>query len=126
MGSQEKHQGTHDLLVKKALRLFEERPSERWTVERAAQAVGISRSVLARRFSEALGMPPLSALRHARMKRAAELLTTTDDKLASIADQVGYDSEFAFSRAFFRHQGVRPGTYRRLHQQMTVPVALAA
>lgn len=126
MGSERNPKATPDLLVQKALRLFREHPERRWTVEEVARAVGTSRPVLARRFADALGISPLRSLRDSRMKRAAELLVSTEDKLAAIADRVGYESEFAFSRAFFRHHGTRPGTFRRLHRSVTGPVALAA
>ena len=47
------------------------------------------------------------------MQRAARRLAESDDSLAAIAAEVGYDSEFAFSRAFKRHMGEAPGGFRR-------------
>lgn len=114
-----------DPLVRRALDLFERNPARRWTVDEIAHALGTSRPVLARRFVEALGVPPLRALRQVRMDRARHLLVDTDDGLTAISDAVGYDSEFAFSRVFFRHFGIRPGRFRRLHQG-EVTMALAA
>jgi AraC-like DNA-binding protein len=108
-----------DLLVRRALRLFEQAPERRWTVEELDQELGTSRPVLGRRFAEALGKAPLSALREVRMNLAAQRLATTDEALIAIADAVGYDSEFAFSRAFLRHFGVRPGRYRQAHLSPT-------
>lgn len=102
-----------DPVVQAALALFRARPDARWTVESIAKELGTSRPVLSRRFNEALGKPPLSVLREFRMEKASRLLTETDEGLAAIADEVGYDSEFALSRAFYRHYGVRPGAFRR-------------
>lgn len=102
-----------DPIVRTALDLFKKHPSERWTVQDLARTIGTSRPVLNRHFAEALQKPPLRALREIRMALAAELLTQSDDGLAAVADAVGYDSEFAFSRAFFRHFGKRPGAFRR-------------
>ena len=102
-----------DPLVSAALELFRARPDTRWTVESIAKELGTSRPVLNRRFNEALGKPPLSVLREFRMEKASRLLLETDEGLAAIADEVGYDSEFALSRAFYRHFGVRPGAWRR-------------
>jgi AraC-like DNA-binding protein len=115
-----------DSLVRRALDLFEQNPQRRWTVDDIAQALGTSRPVLARRFVEALGVPPLRALRQVRMDRARHLLVETDDGLTAISDAVGYDSEFAFSRVFFRHFRIRPGRYRRLHQGEVTSMAIAA
>jgi AraC-like DNA-binding protein len=47
-----------------------------------------------------------------RLARAARELGTTDAALAGIAQRAGYESEFAFSRAFKRSFGVPPGVYR--------------
>ncbi len=49
----------------------------------------------------------------AGMQEAALRLRESDDGLAAIAARVGYDSEFAFNRAFRRLMGVPPGQYRR-------------
>lgn len=109
-----------DLLVRRALWLFEQAPERRWTVEGLAQELGTSRPVLGRRFAVALGKAPLTVLREVRMNLAAHRLATTDEGLVAIADAVGYDSEFAFSRAFLRHFGMRPGRYRQVQQSPTV------
>ena len=84
-----------------------------WTVEELAKSAGMSRPTLARRFVRAVGESPLKHLARLRMERAARLLETTDDPLSRIAPRVGYETEFAFSRAFRRHHGVPPGTFRR-------------
>ncbi|WP_437719846.1 AraC family transcriptional regulator [Sorangium sp. So ce861] len=102
-----------DRRVARVLRLMQERPAERWTLEALAKAAGLSRAALARRFLAELGVPPLRYLAELRMQRAAELLAEGDGSLAAVAAEVGYDSEFAFSRAFKRHTGEAPGAFRR-------------
>jgi len=52
-----------------------------------------------------------------RTHRAAELLVTTDQKIAMIAQTVGYANQFAFSDTFKRWIGCRPSTYRQQKQQ---------
>ena len=47
------------------------------------------------------------------MDLAAQRLRDTDDTIGTIADAVGYRSEYSFSRAFIRHRGLAPGRYRR-------------
>lgn len=102
-----------DLVVRRALDIFRNDPAKRWTVDALARSLGVSRPSLGRRFAEALGLSPLRALRAVRMEKAALLLQTTDSGLAQIALEVGYDSEFAFSRAFTRERGIRPGSFRK-------------
>jgi AraC-like DNA-binding protein len=50
-----------------------------------------------------------------RMCRAACQLRDGHDTVRQIAGQVGYDSEFAFARAFKRATGSAPGQYRVAH-----------
>lgn len=102
-----------DRRVTRALQLMQAKPAERWTVEALAKAAGLSRAAFARRFLAELGVPPLRYLAELRMRRAAELLAEGDGSLAAVAAEVGYDSEFAFSRAFKRHTGEAPGAFRR-------------
>ena len=103
----------HDRRIARALELMQARPTERWTVAALARAAGLSRAAFARRFLVELGVPPLRHLTELRMRRAARRLAESDDALAAIAAEVGYDSEFAFSRAFKRHMGEAPGGFRR-------------
>ena len=74
----------------------------------------LSRATLARRFTEAVGEPPLAYLTHWRMHLAATRLKHTSDTVELIAREVGYTSEHAFNRAFARCRGHPPGRYRRL------------
>lgn len=84
-----------------------------WTVRTLAKQLAVSRPVLARRFRDAVGVPPMRWLAARRMERAAELVHAADRPLARVAELVGYCSEFAFNRAFKRHHGVAPGRFRR-------------
>jgi AraC-like DNA-binding protein len=97
----------------RALQLVHERPTEAWTVEGLARAVGLSRSAFAERFSGLVGQPPLEYIARWRMTKAAELLRESDLPLGTVAARAGYQSEAAFSRAFKRHEGTPPATYRR-------------
>jgi AraC-like DNA-binding protein len=48
-----------------------------------------------------------------RLQLAAQQLRHTDRALASVASDVGYESEAAFNRAFKREFGAPPATWRR-------------
>jgi transcriptional regulator GlxA family with amidase domain len=110
--------------VEKALELMGGELGKRWTVSELARRVGLSRPAFARRFKDSTGESPLRHLVRKRMERAAELVRTTDWGLAQIAWRVGYNSEFAFNRAFKRAHKVAPGTFRRLGSE--VPMMRAA
>ncbi|MBI2834666.1 MAG: helix-turn-helix transcriptional regulator [Acidobacteria bacterium] len=102
-----------DPIVGHALALLHDRPAHSWTLERLARAIGVSRSALADRFTQFLGQPPMRYLAHWRMQMAARLLSDGAAKVASVARDVGYDSEAAFSRAFKKIAGISPATWRR-------------
>lgn len=99
--------------IERALALLNEDVQKRWTVTLLARAVGLSRPVFARLFVEAVGLSPMRYLTQQRMRVAAALLLESDAALAEVARRVGYDSEFAFGRAFKRHHQVPPGWFRR-------------
>ncbi|GAA1481160.1 AraC family transcriptional regulator [Gordonia sinesedis] len=102
-----------DPVVGHALRLLHNNIDERWTVQSLAAQVGVSRAVLARRFTELVGEPPMSYLTSWRLSTAADLLADGDETLTSIARRVGYGTAFALSTAFKRERGVSPAEFRR-------------
>jgi AraC-like DNA-binding protein len=115
-----------DEAVGQALTLLHGRPWQSWTLEGLARAVASSRSNLARRFTELVGQPPMQYLANWRMQVAANLLVERSDKVASIAEEVGYDSEAAFSRAFKKATGFAPGAWREMRRGGRPAVAIPA
>jgi AraC-like DNA-binding protein len=113
-----------DRFVGRALALLHEKPAAPWTVDDLASRIGLSRSALAERFVELIGQPPMQYLTQWRMQVASRLLRDTQAPVASIALEVGYDSEAAFSRAFKRLTGVPPAAWRR--SQAQAPAAAAS
>jgi len=105
--------GLKDPFVSRALSLLHGHVARDWTVEDLARDVGLSRSALADRFTRLIGEPPMRYLARWRIQVAAQQLRNSDTPLARIAEQVGYDSEAAFNRAFKRSFGVPPATWRR-------------
>ena len=60
-----------------------------------------------------MGEAPLAYLTRWRLNFAARRLRDTDESIATVSRQVGYGSEYSFSRAFTRFHGQSPGRYRR-------------
>lgn len=102
-----------DPLLAPALMAMHEDPAQPWTIESLGSRAGLSRAAFARRFTEVVGEPPLSYLTTWRMTVAARLLRESEEPLRSVAGRVGYTSEFAFAKAFKRHYGSAPGSYRK-------------
>ncbi len=96
-----------------ALRLLHGAPERRWSVEALAQETAMSRSALALRFRQLVGLAPLQYLQAWRMRLARQALHAEDTPVATIAWRLGYASESAFSAAFKRSSGYAPGLYRQ-------------
>jgi AraC-like DNA-binding protein len=101
-----------DPFVSRALSLLHSRVTRDWTVDDLGREVGLSRSALADRFTRLIGEPPIRYLARWRLQVAAHQLRSSDTPLARIAEQVGYESESAFNRAFKRNFGMPPATWR--------------
>jgi len=106
--------GLRDRFVGRALALMHDDPATEWTVDELGRRVGLSRSALHERFAEMIGQPPMQYLINWRMQVAAAHLRNTNATVASVAQEVGYDSEAAFARAFKRLVGKPPAAWRRL------------
>jgi AraC-like DNA-binding protein len=104
--------GLRDPLVGRSLALLHERPAHAWTVAALAREVNASRTVLAERFAALVGMPPIHYLTQWRIALAAELLRH-GVSVTRVAEEIGYESEAAFSRAFKRGYGMPPGAWRK-------------
>jgi AraC-like DNA-binding protein len=101
-----------DPVVGHVLRLLENNPARAWTVAELAAQAGVSRAVLARRFTELVGEPPIKFLTGWRLTLAADLLREPNATIGWVAAQVGYGSSFALSTAFKRERGISPQEHR--------------
>jgi AraC-like DNA-binding protein len=110
-----------DRIVGAALNQLHARPAHPWTLDELAREAHTSRSVLAERFQHLVGSSPMQYLTQWRMLLAANLLTRSNAPLARIAEDVGYQTDTAFNRAFRREFGSPPATWRR-SRSARVPV----
>jgi len=95
-----------------ALKLIHENPERPWTLSDLGHRVGLGRSVFSARFTKLVGQSMHRYVIERRMAEAAFLLETSDEPIARIASQVGYETAAAFSKLFHRHHGMSPGRYR--------------
>lgn len=116
--------GLGDRIVGGALNALHARPAHAWTLEELAREANTSRSVLAERFQQLVGSSPMQYLTQWRMLLAANLLCRSNAPLARIAEDVGYQTDTAFSRAFRREYGKPPAAWRRsqLARGLVAPV----
>lgn len=102
-----------DRHISEALRLIREHACEGLDVSGLARRVGLSRSVLQRRFRAVLGRSPHEEILRARLKRAMELLLQTELPLADIAERAGFNHQEYMGAVFKARLGTTPGQFRR-------------
>lgn len=99
--------------LSKAIEVMHADYQRAWSLEGLAQVAGMSRSRFALHFKAQVGISPLGYLAQWRMQIARDLLAEQEQGVAAIAHAVGYESESAFSVAFTKVVGLRPGAYQR-------------
>jgi AraC-like DNA-binding protein len=104
--------GLADPVTSRALGELHRDPAHPWTVGALARRVGVSTATLARRFESEVGRPPGDYVTAWRMELAAHRLRRGSEPVGVVARGVGYQSEYAFNRAFARYHGLPPGRFR--------------
>jgi AraC-like DNA-binding protein len=105
--------GLRDPFLSRAIARLHADIAAPWTVEELGRQVGLSRSALSDRFTRALGVAPMQYLAAWRIQVAAHELLASGKSIAQVAQQVGYESEASFTRAFKRELGLPPAAWRR-------------
>jgi AraC-like DNA-binding protein len=101
-----------DERLRPAIQLMHAEPGKPWRLDELARTSAMSRTSFAERFRTVAGMPPLTYLNSWRMLLAQRALRDGDTRVGSLAFELGYTSESAFSNAFKREVGMSPMRYR--------------
>lgn len=81
-----------------------------------AKKANISEVYFRRLFKEKYHFSPLEYIEEMRMHRAKELLISDENlNISEIAIECGYDSVYAFSRAFKNMVGMSPNKFRKMY-----------
>ncbi len=105
-------QAQHFAIVERMRQYLVTDQKEILSVANASDQAGLSAPRLRVLFKQATGLSPKQYQLEVRMERAARLLTESELPVGAIAEQVGYDSIYHFSRQFKRTFGVAPAHYR--------------
>lgn len=84
-----------------------------WSLTTLASIAHVSEEHLRRLCRKELGRSPMQHVTFLRLQKARHLLATTEEKVESIANEVGFKSTFTFSNTFKSWIGVRPSDYRK-------------
>jgi LacI family transcriptional regulator len=108
-----------DRVVEAALKFMQRESSRPIRVEEVLQHVGVSRSLLERRFRGEIGRTPLVEMRRQRVERARALLADTDFAINKIAQMCGFSSNIRFTTVFREQVGITPTEFRAQMSKVT-------
>lgn len=91
----DRYYGTHDAL------------------HRHLNGIGVSQSHMAVIFKQHYGMTPVQYLGQVRLEHALDRLSNSEDQIAFVAYDVGFESLTAFYRFFKKRTGTSPAAYRK-------------
>lgn len=103
----------NDQQISKGLLAFHNNFADDWTVEKLAFESNMSRSSFAERFKAYMGESPMQYVTTWRLENAKRLLHESQKSLERIANEIGYESAAAFSKAFKRAYDRNPGEFRK-------------
>lgn len=98
--------------VEKAIAMMQLAIEKPLGLDELCARLGLSREHFVRLFSERMGMPPMKYYLRLKIEAARAMLSSTDLRVGQIADKLGYESPFNFTRAFTRISGMSPTDYR--------------
>ncbi len=90
-------------------------PSSGWSIEQMCTQVSVSRTHLHRIYQETFGAGCHTDVLQSRLLHAADMLIHSDASVREIAMACGFENDITFMRAFKKHRGCTPTTYRREH-----------
>ncbi|NQX61248.1 AraC family transcriptional regulator [Paenibacillus qinlingensis] len=98
-------------VIEHAVTLIHKHYRDDLTRDQIAEQLGVSPEHFSRLFKKEMGMGFIDYLLQFRMERSRELLQLSRANVQEIAQQVGFQSQYYFSRKFKQMVGVSPSTY---------------
>ena len=104
-----------DREVAEAVRFIRQNAKKPVQVSDVADAIGLSRRVLEKRFRRVLGRPVHEEIRRVRTEEVIRMLVETNLSVSRISSSLGYAGVEKLSRYFQRGKGMSPRTYRKMY-----------
>ncbi len=115
--SKEKEMAILDPRIQQAMQALRETPGRKHTVATLARTAHLSASRFAHLFKQQTGHSITQTLLSLRIRQAARLLATSDDRISNIAETMGFYSPYVFSKQFKDRIGMSPRAYRNSVRQ---------
>lgn len=110
-------------VVKKIVSYLNENYACKISLDQIAQNLYLSPVYISKLFKEETGESPINYLIKIRLDKAKELLEDSENgSVKSVANQVGYEDVYHFSKLFKKYYGISPLNYRKSVVQETASV----
>lgn len=109
----ELRRGGGDFRIRKALEYIHQHAYQNPRMDEIARASGLSRSHFFERFRKCVGTSPQHYADYVRVTYATMRLSSSDQSLIELADELGFSGHSNFTRFFSQHIGVSPSEFRR-------------
>ena len=84
-----------------------------FSVEKLAESLAVSRSLLHKKLVSLIGEPPGDLIRRTRLNKAAKLIEHNSGNITQIAFEVGFNDPSYFTACFKKQFGVSPSHYHK-------------
>lgn len=105
------------LLIQRIRGYLERNYEKKLSISMLSGLFNLSPRQLNRVFKEETRMTIFEMIHHIRVEKAKHLLSESDEKVITIACNIGYEDPAFFNRLFQRKVGCPPGKYRELRQR---------
>ena len=91
---------------------------EKITLQDVADSLSLSPGYVSHTFKDRFGYPPMQYVNYLRIGRAQVRLIESNDKIANIAMDVGFNNIGNFNRTFLSLVGLTPRDFRKAHSNL--------
>lgn len=100
--------------IKTMMTFIEYNYMDKISVEAIGNSANVSKRECLRCFSTYLHISPFMYLTHFRIRKAMQLLESSEDSIIQISEACGFSSNSYFGKVFHHHVGSTPNEYRKL------------
>lgn len=105
---------SRSFIVKRIINYINKNYEQRISLKQIAHTMYLSPVYISKIFKDETGDSPINYLIKVRLEHARQILiTSNEESIKSVANQVGYEDMYHFSKLFKKQYGISPLYYRR-------------